>query len=166
MVGLGFGGWVAAELATFAQSRLRRLTLVNPMGLKPDEGEILDQFLISHEDYVRAGFYDPATFTAHFGEQAPIDQLIAWDEARETTTRIAWKPYMFNRALPHLPPGVTVPTLIASGMHDRIVPPACVQHYCEALANARIERLPAGHWLEIEAAAALAKLVVAHEAEA
>jgi len=45
LVGLGFGGWVAAELAALSPARLASLVLVSPMGLKPSEGEILDQFL-------------------------------------------------------------------------------------------------------------------------
>ncbi len=43
LVGLGFGGWIAAEMATMAPRDLRRLVLVGAMGIKPPEGEILDQ---------------------------------------------------------------------------------------------------------------------------
>ena len=35
LVGLGFGGWIAAEMATMGQHRLRRLVLVGAMGIKP-----------------------------------------------------------------------------------------------------------------------------------
>ena len=38
LVGLGFGGWIAAEMATMSQSRLQRLVLVGPAGIKPSEG--------------------------------------------------------------------------------------------------------------------------------
>ena len=89
VVGVGFGGWLAAELATFAQGRLAGLVLVNPMGLKPREGEIFDQFLVGHEDYVRRGFQDADRFTALYGASADIEQLIKWDHAREMTSR-AW----------------------------------------------------------------------------
>src|SRR5439155_1093316 len=42
LVGLGFGGWVAAELATMRGRQLTSLTLVGAAGLKPREGEIFD----------------------------------------------------------------------------------------------------------------------------
>ncbi len=58
VVGLGFGGYIAAELATTAQARINKLTLVGAMGIKPEQGEIFDQFLVSHEDYVRTGIAD------------------------------------------------------------------------------------------------------------
>jgi len=36
VVGLGFGGWIAAEMATQAPRAFRKLVLVGAMGLKPD----------------------------------------------------------------------------------------------------------------------------------
>src|SRR5690349_16270283 len=56
LVGLGFGGWVAAEMASLSPRQFRRLVLVGAMGMKPRSGEILDQAILSHEAYVRAGF--------------------------------------------------------------------------------------------------------------
>jgi pimeloyl-ACP methyl ester carboxylesterase len=50
LVGLGFGGWIAAEMATMAPRAFRRLVLVGAMGIKPERGEILDQALISYID--------------------------------------------------------------------------------------------------------------------
>src|SRR6516165_1104222 len=43
LIGLGFGGWIAAEMATMAPRDFHRLILVGAMGLKPPEGDILDQ---------------------------------------------------------------------------------------------------------------------------
>ena len=60
VVGLGFGGWIAAEMATMAPRAFRRLVLVGAMGLKPERGEIADQALVSYIDYVRLGFADQA----------------------------------------------------------------------------------------------------------
>src|SRR5262245_11043773 len=37
LVGLGFGGWIAAEMASMAPRDLARLVLVGAMGLKPPE---------------------------------------------------------------------------------------------------------------------------------
>lgn len=164
IVGLGFGGYLAAELATTAQARISKLTLVGAMGVKPEQGDIFDQFLVSHEDYVRAGFADERVFTEHFGDQADIEQLMVWDINREMTTRIGWKPYMHNMALPYLLPSVHTPTLLVWGSEDRIVPTNSAALYADRLPNARLEILQdAGHWLDLERPDDLAKLIVEHE---
>ncbi|HEY5724672.1 MAG TPA: alpha/beta hydrolase, partial [Methylomirabilota bacterium] len=51
LLGLGFGGWIAAEMASMAPKTFRCLILVGAMGLKPAQGEILDQALVSYIDY-------------------------------------------------------------------------------------------------------------------
>ena len=61
VLGLGFGGWMAAEMASMAPRGFRRLILVNAMGLKPAKGEILDQALVTTR-YARAGFEDQKAF--------------------------------------------------------------------------------------------------------
>ena len=61
LVGLGFGGWVAAEMAALAPRAFHRLVLVGAMGVKPTEGDIFDQAIVSYIDYARAGFHRVAT---------------------------------------------------------------------------------------------------------
>jgi len=102
LVGLGFGGWIAAEMASLAPAGFSGLVLVGAMGLKPPEGEILDQALLNHVAYLRAGFQDPTVCDAVFGAEPPIEQLEAWEINRDMVFRIAWRPYMFNPTLPHL----------------------------------------------------------------
>jgi len=100
LVGLGFGGWIAAEMATMDQRRFGHLVLVGAMGLQPKEGEILDQMMVSHHDYVKRGFRDEAAYERQYaGEPAP-EHTTAWDFNREMTARIAWKPYLFSQTLP------------------------------------------------------------------
>lgn len=164
VVGLGFGGYVAAELATTAQARINKLTLAGAMGVKPEQGEIFDQFLVSHEDYVRSGFADEGSFEEHFGEESDIEQLMVWDINREMTTRVGWKPYMHNMALPYLLPSVHTPTLLVWGSADTIVPVNSGALYAEKLPDARLEILEgAGHWLELDRPDDLARLIVEHE---
>ncbi len=163
LLGLGFGGWLAAEMAAMNQGRLDLLVLVAAAGIHPTEGEIFDQFFVSHEDYVKRGFHDLRYFEQLFGELASSDQLVEWDINREMTTRVAWKPYMFDRALPHLIRNVEVPTLIAWGDDDQIVPASCGELFLEAMPNARLAVVQgAGHWVEMEQPERLAELVTQH----
>ena len=160
LVGLGFGGWIAAEMATMAPRTFRRLVLVGAMGLKPERGEIADQALLSYIDYVRLGFADQRAFDAVYGAEPPTPRLEQWDLNREMTFRIAWKPYMYNPALPHLLGGVATPALVVWGSEDRIVPRECGERYAKSLASARLEIVDgAGHFVDMEKPDELARLV-------
>jgi pimeloyl-ACP methyl ester carboxylesterase len=160
VVGLGFGGWLAAEMATMAPRNVRRLVLVGAMGIKPERGEIADQALVSYIDYVRLGFADQGAFDRIFGAEPPTATLEQWDLNREMTFRIAWKPYMYNPSLPHLLGGVATPTLVVWGRDDRLVPRECGERFVKALPQARLAIVEgAGHFVEMEQPEQLAKLV-------
>jgi pimeloyl-ACP methyl ester carboxylesterase len=161
LLGLGFGGWIAAEMATMAPRDIRRLVLVGAMGLKPAEGDILDQALLSYIDYARAGFRDPQAFERVFGS-VTTDQLVDWDICREMSFRIAWKPYMYSQTLPHLLGAVRVPSLVVWGDEDKIVPPSAGERYRDLLPQARLEIVPScGHYVDMERPDALAALIEA-----
>jgi pimeloyl-ACP methyl ester carboxylesterase len=166
LVGLGFGGWIAAEMATMSPRAFRRLVLVGAMGLKPADGEILDQALVSYIDYVRAGFEDQSAFDRLFTADPPTSQLEQWDLNREMTFRIAWKPYMYNPTLPPLLAGVQTEVLIVWGSHDRIVPVGVAEQYARALPKSRRSVVDgAGHFLDMEQPETLANLIVPFVAE-
>jgi len=157
LVGLGFGGFVAAEMATMNPAPIGRLVLVGAPGHQPREGEILDQMMVDFDEYVRAGFRDEEQFRAVFGDDARRRFKELWDYSREMTARLCWKPYMFNRRLAPLLREVQTPTLILHGAEDAIVPTDVARQYAEALPNARLELVPgAGHLLEYEDPAAIA----------
>jgi pimeloyl-ACP methyl ester carboxylesterase len=159
LVGLGFGGWIAAEMAALAPRDFHRLVLVGAMGLKPPEGEIMDQAIVSYIDYAKAGFHDPAAFERVYGDVS-TDQLVEWDLCREMSFRIAWKPYMYSPTLPHLLGGVKAPALVVWGDDDQIVPKSAGELYAKSLPKARFETVAAsGHCVDMEQPDALARLV-------
>ncbi|MFN8633847.1 MAG: alpha/beta hydrolase [Chloroflexota bacterium] len=160
LVGLGFGGWIAAEMASLAPATFKRLILVGAMGIKPTDGDILDQSLLNYIQYAQAGFHDVAAFEAIYGSAPTTDQLETWDRNRETTFRIAWKPYLYSPTLPHLLGGITAPALVVWGANDRIVPLSCGDRYVAALSDARLRVIEAcGHCVEMERPAELAEAV-------
>ena len=71
LVGLGFGGWIAAEMASLAPRAFRRLVLVGAMGIKPERGQIASfaqrnrlPSMYPAKEYVDAGglmSYGPST---------------------------------------------------------------------------------------------------------
>jgi pimeloyl-ACP methyl ester carboxylesterase len=159
LVGLGFGGWIAAEMASLSPTQFRKLVLVAPAGIKPPEGDIMDQAIHSYIAYPLAGFHDEGAFKRIYGDVS-TDQLEAWDIAREMCFRTAWKPYMYSQTLPHLLGGVRTPALVVWGAEDRIVPLSAGQAWKSALRDATLTVLPdAGHFVDMEKPDALAKLV-------
>jgi pimeloyl-ACP methyl ester carboxylesterase len=165
VMGCGFGGWVAAELATMAPDRVSHLVLVGSAGLLPEEGRIFDQMLTSHSEYVKSAFSSLAAYEAIYGSDFPLsdDVLLTWAINREMVTRVAWKPYMYNRQMAPLLTEVDVPTLIVWGGEDQIVPIECGEQFERLLANARLEVIPGcGHAVDMEQPERLAALVRAH----
>ena len=162
LVGLGFGGWVAAELAAFAWPELAGLVLAAPAGLRPDEGYILDQVMEEPIAYVRAGFSDEAVFAAHFPDPRERALKSRLDACRETVCRVAWKPYMYSLELPHLLAEVRLPVTVVWGEADAVIPPGCADAWARALPNCTVQRLPgAGHFLDLERPERLAEIVAA-----
>jgi pimeloyl-ACP methyl ester carboxylesterase len=160
LVGLGFGGWIAAEMAGMAPRDVSHLVLVGAMGIKPPAGDILDLAVTGYIDYARAGFHDQKAFDRVYGAEPSNDQLEMWDICREMSFRIAWKPYMYSQTLPHLLGAVRAPALAVWGDEDKVVPQSAAKRYLEALPNARLEIVKGcGHCVDMEQPAALAKLV-------
>ena len=160
LVGLGFGGWIAAEMATMAPAALHRLALVGAMGIKPPQGDILDQAILSYVDYARAGFHEDMAFARVFGEEPSTDQLVQWDVCREMNFRIAWKPYMYSQTLPHLLGGVAAPCLVVWGSDDKVVPSSAGERYTSLLPKAQFKTVNAcGHCVDMEKPDELARLV-------
>jgi pimeloyl-ACP methyl ester carboxylesterase len=161
LVGLGFGGWIAAEMAAMNPSGLEALVLIAPMGIQPMRDYIYDQFLVSTEAYARRGFADQAAFDRIYGDEPRFEQLEAWETDREMTSRLAWKPYMYNSSLPRLLSGVRCPTLVVWGDSDEVVPAECGELYRSAITGSRLELIAgAGHAVDLEQPGSLATKVL------
>jgi pimeloyl-ACP methyl ester carboxylesterase len=162
LVGLGLGGWVAAELAAMDQRRLRTLTLVGAAGIRPREGLIHDPMAESWTAYARQCFRDPDHFNAVFGEDPPQEVIDVWDNSREMTARVTWKPWMWSLQLPALLKGVSTPALVIWGGADQVVPVDTGRQYAEALGASRLEIIEdAGHAVELEEPERVAELITA-----
>lgn len=160
LVGAGFGGWIAAEMATMNQDRLARLVLIGAAGIQPREGDIVDQLVVDYVDYVKLGFHQEALFNQMFGEDPSRETRVLLYAGREMTMRVTWKPWMFDRALPMLLRGVQTPALVVWGAHDRIIPLDCGKQFAEALPNATLHVVEeGGHLLDFEAPESVAALI-------
>ena len=150
LVGLGFGGWVAATIAATAPARVGALALVSPMGLKPVEGEIVDQFLFSARGYAASAVGGAERLGEVLVGEAAADPDAFLDRSREAVTRVAWKPIGHDPALGGLLAEVRIPSLVVWGTDDRIVPPATARQWAACLRVDRVVMVDGGaHHVEV-----------------
>jgi pimeloyl-ACP methyl ester carboxylesterase len=154
-------------MAAASPGCFRALVLIGPLGVQPRQGEITDPFLFSCDRYIEMGFADKDAYRRTFSEHGLGTQ--AWirrERNREMTTRIAWKPRMFDQTLPFRLKYIELPTLILWGEADEIAPRGVADRYQNAIHGARLEVLPGqGHMLEIEAPERIIELMSSFIAE-
>lgn len=140
LMGSSMGGWVAAEMAAMCHMDLRALILVDAAGIKPEQGEIAEIFMVSTQTRLTQRFYDP-THVPHYERYTqPLtpEQQVVEHANRETASRLCWKPYLHNLSLPHYLHKVPTPTLVVWGRQDAIIPLECGEMYQRALPHATL----------------------------
>lgn len=135
-IGFSMGGWVASEIAAICGHAFSKLMLVDAAGIKPEQGEIADIFILSPAQVTGMLFHDtsqaPEYQELYGGEPTP-EQAEASEENREMAVRLCWKPYMFDPRLTGLLARVKIPTRIVWGRQDQLVPLECGQLYEKAI---------------------------------
>jgi pimeloyl-ACP methyl ester carboxylesterase len=141
LIGFSMGGWLAAEIAAMCPPYLKSLVLVDAAGIKPEVGEIAEILMVSQDVVKKLRFYDPAqvpNYEALVNRQlTPEEEAVQWRN-REMTSRLCWKPYFHNPALPAYLQGVKTPTLVVWGRQDAILPLNCGELYHRALTNSTL----------------------------
>jgi len=162
LVGLSFGGWLAAEVAAQGHSRLSRLVLVDPVGIKISDREtadILDVFNRSPSEVRRAAWHDPDRFAPDFDAMEDAE-IVRHARDWDALCLYAWHPYMYNPQLPRWLSRIAVPTLVVWGDSDGIVSPDYGRAFARLIPGAQFETIAAcGHHPEIERPEELAALI-------
>ncbi len=152
LMGLSFGGWLAAEIALACRHRLKRLVLVDPVGIKlgpPQSRDILDVFNTDPAEVRRSAWHNPANAPDY--DRMSDDELVIRARNWEALCLYAWHPLMYNPQLKHWLGGIKVPTLVLWGASDRIVTPDYGRTYASLIPGARFELIAAaGHHPEQE----------------
>jgi pimeloyl-ACP methyl ester carboxylesterase len=159
LVGAGFGGWIAAEVAVRCTHDIKSLTLVDALGIKvsgPAVTDIKDMFVLSSRELIEACWHE-----ADLGERLmplPVagkgfdeDRLTQLLGNRRTAALTAWNPFMHNPKLRARLRRIDVPTLVVWGASDRLVTPEYGRAYANAIPNARFQLIDqAGHYPYLE----------------
>jgi pimeloyl-ACP methyl ester carboxylesterase len=164
LVGVSFGGWIAAEVAIKSTARISHLALANPLGIKVGDREtrdIVDIFAITDEQFDQLAYCDPKIARRDY-KSMPEDQVRLVARNREALARFGWSPYMHDPKLKSRLRRIDVPTLILWGEHDRIVSEPYGRAYAAAIPGARFEPMAlAGHFPHLEQPAEFARHVAA-----
>ena len=153
-IGFSMGGWLAAEMAVMCHHAFRKLMLVDAVGIKPQQGEIADIFIISPAQVAELGYHDAKQIPEYdqIFPQSPTPEEVEQAEVnREMAVRVCWKPYMHDPRLPALLARTHVPTRIVWGREDRIVPLECGELYQKAIPGSELVVIDnCGHSPQIE----------------
>lgn len=159
LVGVSFGGWLAAELAVHSPDRFASLVLAAPVGLRIPGHLATDIFLMTPKQRAQALFHDPAKVPA----ADPADAVAAFQTYKDLTglARFGWVPFLSDPKLERRLCRVTARTLVLAAEHDAVVPPAITDRYAAAIDGAELRVLPGtGHALDAEAPEAFASAVI------
>jgi len=164
LLGLSFGGWLAAEVAVKCGHRLDKLVLVDAVGIKIGDREtrdILDIFNTSRQEVLRRSWHDADRWAPDFDAMSD-DELVIHHRNWEALCLYGWHPYMYNPHLRRWLARIAVPTLLLWGASDRVASPAYGRAYADLIPGSRFELIErAGHHPEIEQPEACVERIVA-----
>jgi pimeloyl-ACP methyl ester carboxylesterase len=163
LLGLSFGGWLAAEAAVACSHKVSKLILVDPVGIKlggPTERDILDIFNINPAEVRRCSWHDPAKAPDY--DAMSDEELVICARNREALCLYAWHPLLYNPQLKQWLGHIRVPSLVLWGASDRVVAPDYGRAYAGLIPGARFELIEeAGHHPELEQPKRFAERVMA-----
>jgi len=159
LVGAGFGGWIAAEMAVRCAHLIRSLTLVDALGIKVgDRGtvDIQDLFVLGASELVQICWHDRQRGEREMPLPAPgtgfdEDTLTLLLSQRRTAALMGWNPFMHNPKLRKRLQRLDLPTLVVWGAADRLVTPEYGHAYAQAIPGAQFVIVDAaGHYPYLE----------------
>ena len=153
VVGVSFGGWIAAEIAIKSTARISHLVLANAIGIKVggrEQRDIADIYALTEDELLKLAYHDPAAGKRDY-KAMPDAEVKAASRNREALARYAWSPYMHDPKLKARLHRIDVPTLLLWGMSDHVLSEAYGRAFCAAIPGARFEAIErAGHFPHVE----------------
>jgi pimeloyl-ACP methyl ester carboxylesterase len=149
LVGSSLGAWVAADLATIEPRRVRRLVLVDALGLRA-EVPTPDIFTLSPTELAELLYHDQDLRALAVGQMERIEQdperFERFLRNRSATAHLGWNPYLHDPKLPQRLHRIQAPTLLLWGARDRLLPLDYAHRWLELLPRAELSIVEdAGH---------------------
>ncbi|MBX9842895.1 MAG: alpha/beta hydrolase [Xanthobacteraceae bacterium] len=153
VVGIGLGGWIAAEIAVKDCSRFSQLVLANAVGVKIGDREtrdIVDIWSLMPAEFNTLAYFDPKAGERDY-KSLPEQESLTAARNREAHARVAWSPYMHNPKLKNRLHRIKPPTLFLWGTADGILSESYGRGYCALIPGAKFETIErAGHFPHLE----------------
>jgi pimeloyl-ACP methyl ester carboxylesterase len=164
VVGVGLGGWIAAEIAVKDSSRFSHLVMANAVGVKVGDREtrdIVDIWSLMPPEFNAIAYFDPKVGEKDY-KSLPEQVSLTAARNNEAHARLAWSPYMHNPKLKYRLHRIRIPTLFLWGAADRVLSETYGRGYCAMIPGAKFELIDrAGHFPHIEQPEEFARRVFA-----
>jgi pimeloyl-ACP methyl ester carboxylesterase len=164
LVGHSFGGMMACELAAAYPRRVRRLVLIDPIGLWRESEPVVNWMTVNPANLAATIFRDPAGEAARslMGPAEPPEAAAAakvrlmW--AMGATGKFIWP--IPDKGLKKRIHRVNAPTLLVWGKEDRLVPLVYADEFTRRIASARAQTVDgAGHAPHMEQPEKVARMI-------
>jgi pimeloyl-ACP methyl ester carboxylesterase len=164
LAGHSFGAMMACEVAALRPARVRRLALIDPIGLWRADAPVVNWMLLGPAEMAAHVFDKPDGPAARAMFAVPDDP----EEGALARTRLTWAMGATGKFIWPIPDKglakrihrVTAPTLLVWGAADRLVPRAYAQEFAGRLPDTRLEVVAgAGHAPHLEQPEATARVV-------
>jgi pimeloyl-ACP methyl ester carboxylesterase len=164
LVGHSFGGMVACEIAAAMPGRVKRLVLIDPLGLWRDDLPVNNWMILPEDTRRQALFADPAGAAAERFFELPAEPEaraeaqagFIWSQA--CTGKFVWP--IPDKGLKKRMHRIAAPSLIVWGDADAVIAPDYAQDFAGRIADARVALIArAGHLPHLEQPEEAARLV-------
>lgn len=150
LVGVSFGGHLAARFASEHGNRIRKLALIAPAGMHVPEFPATDLISLPGDQLVHMLVSNPATLAKVLPERPGLDFIA--DRYREATTyaRLFWE-RPIDRRLERYLHRLKMPTYIVWGERDLMIPLQHLERWKKSIPQAETKVVPGvGHLVHFE----------------
>jgi pimeloyl-ACP methyl ester carboxylesterase len=155
IIGHSFGGLLGAEFAAASPKSIKRLVLIDPVGLWRDDLPVQNWMILSDKTRRASLFADPGGEAAQRFFDVPseaaarVDALSQFIWAQACTGKFVWP--IADRGFRKRSHRIAAPTLIVWGKADGIIAPAYADEFAGQISGARVELIDqAGHLPHLE----------------
>lgn len=151
LVGVSFGGWIAAELALALGKHLRRLVLVDAAGLRVGDVDLPELYVMTDENLARFLVADARHAELVFPPSDDLGVIERRLVQRATLARFTWAPYWHDPKLLGRLRRIAAPTLVLWGSDDRFISQAHAKELGARIPRATVRLIEgAGHLPHLE----------------